>query len=492
MIDLTTKIHDKFTLEFKVGFNTSKNQNLLETNDFVMNTWIFVPNSLDINREKYTKDDFYRDLKSDVRFITPPYSLHDLATDPTLLPNQALAIECHETAADDGDTTNLIHALKMFCAIFKSATRNASQDIIRCGDAIRQIDDSRRFIEDITMVLHNFRKQRDELFTVAHDPKLEEAFDYADEFMSNILEQYTYRLRDALRLGHPEEYSQSEDRFRHTLETERAYRKRQGYLSVESNSESSNSRFVYRASLLKKFAESDLFLHSDKTKDTFLIEQILYSAAAGVAMIFATVASFFFQQRYGNFTFPFLVALVVSYMFKDRLKDWLRLLFAKRVSGRIFDTKTVFHIKKKKIGWSKDSFDFISCDKLIPEVLAQRQRDKLFEQVSGKDEKVILFRKKVRIWRSKLAKVSPFPLRGINDNIRFNITEFVRKMDDPHIPLSGSWEDDGYAVIVGEKNYFLYFVFQFVFEGRTEYKRLAVKCNKNGLFPLSNRTDGSC
>ena len=76
MIDLATKIHDKFTLEFKVGFNT-ETQKPQKFCDFVMNTWIFVPNSLDINASKYSKDDFYRDLKSGVRLITPSYGLQD-------------------------------------------------------------------------------------------------------------------------------------------------------------------------------------------------------------------------------------------------------------------------------------------------------------------------------------------------------------------------------------------------------------------------------
>ena len=71
MIELITKIHDKFTLEFKVGFNTNQEERPTKYSDYVMNTWIFVPNSLDINAAKYSKDDFYRDLKSGVRLITP-------------------------------------------------------------------------------------------------------------------------------------------------------------------------------------------------------------------------------------------------------------------------------------------------------------------------------------------------------------------------------------------------------------------------------------
>ena len=74
MIDLTTKIHDKFTLEFKVGFNTDVAAKPMKYSDFVLNTWIFVPNSLDINAAKYSKENFYRDLKSDQRLITPDYA----------------------------------------------------------------------------------------------------------------------------------------------------------------------------------------------------------------------------------------------------------------------------------------------------------------------------------------------------------------------------------------------------------------------------------
>ena len=118
----------------------------------------------------------------------------------------------------------------------------------------------------------------------------------------------------------------------------------QNYLRIHRESDDGNGRFVYHASLLKKFAESDLFLQSNKSHNTFLIEQIFYSVTAGIAMLFATVTSFFFQQKYGNFTFPFLVALVISYMFKDRIKDLLRMIFAKRLSSRIYDTKTVFRI----------------------------------------------------------------------------------------------------------------------------------------------------
>ena len=45
MIDIKTKIHDRYSIEFKVGFVTRRKT---KKNDFTVGMWIFVPESLDI------------------------------------------------------------------------------------------------------------------------------------------------------------------------------------------------------------------------------------------------------------------------------------------------------------------------------------------------------------------------------------------------------------------------------------------------------------
>ena len=481
MIDLSTKIHDKFTLEFKVGFNTKKSDNKLRYSDFVMNTWVFVPNSLDINAAKYSKDDFYRDLKSGVRLITPSYELHELANNDELLPSQALTANFNDLHAAPEDTLDLTHTIKMYCAIGKSAFRDACFSASQQPDAATRKEACLQFLDDGHKILERFRGLFNQLDNDNATERTRQVFSYGDEFLSNVLEKYTYRLRDAIRINHPEEYPSVEAHFKEVLLDERRYREQKGYLSVKADDPKGNEDFVFRASLLKKFSESDLYLNATKRKNTFLVEQILYSLAAGAAMVVATLSSFFFQQRYGNFTLPFLIALVVSYMFKDRLKDWLRLLFARRVSNKVFDTRTDFRIKGRHIGWSKDSVDFIDSDKIIPEVMQLRSRNPLFAEVSGKDEKVLLFRKKVQLWPNELAKASPYPLKGINDILRYNLTEYTRKMDNPSFPLSGTWEDNAYKPIEGKKVYHITFVIQCVYEGTTEYKRVVVRCDRNGI-----------
>ena len=64
MIEIDTRIHDRYSIELKVGFVTRKK---LRMNDFSLAMWFFVPGSLDINRATYPKDMFYQDVKSNIR-----------------------------------------------------------------------------------------------------------------------------------------------------------------------------------------------------------------------------------------------------------------------------------------------------------------------------------------------------------------------------------------------------------------------------------------
>ena len=78
MININAKKHDNFSVEFKFGFNCTEDG---VPDDFSVNTWMFVPNSLGVNSESYGKTQFYRDVKSNIRLITPMYSLSDIAKD---------------------------------------------------------------------------------------------------------------------------------------------------------------------------------------------------------------------------------------------------------------------------------------------------------------------------------------------------------------------------------------------------------------------------
>ena len=102
------------------------------------------------------------------------------------------------------------------------------------------------------------------------------------------------------------------------------------------------------------------------------MEQIYYSIAAGVAMIFATAVAWATQVRYGNITWPLFIVLVISYMLKDRIKELMRFYFAHKLGNKYYDKKAKIQIGSKDVGIIKEGVDFISFGKTPQEVLKLR------------------------------------------------------------------------------------------------------------------------
>ena len=77
-------------------------------------------------------------------------------------------------------------------------------------------------------------------------------------------------------------------------------------------------------------------------------------------MLFATAVLFVSQSFYGPLTLPVFLALVVGYMFKDRIKEILRVYFSQMVSSVLFDHKTrIYSNPNRPIGICRESFDFV-------------------------------------------------------------------------------------------------------------------------------------
>lgn len=144
MIDIQVRIHDRFSVEFKIGYMVRKD---LKINDFMTNMWIFVPNDLDINSFSYTKNQFYRDVKSNVRLITPIYSLQEVADDLSL-PFMFLEGAFNELVVEP-TKENLVdyeYQIKMFISIVRSAMRREVNDVVKNREKAVRADLVRLYI----------------------------------------------------------------------------------------------------------------------------------------------------------------------------------------------------------------------------------------------------------------------------------------------------------------------------------------------------------
>lgn len=483
MISIQAKKHDNFSIEFKFGFNCKEDG---ARDDFSVNAWIFVPNSLDINPENYGKKQFYRDIKSNVRLITPVYLLRDIALDSSLpLVSLKRALEKIVSAPSQESLDAYEYHLKMFAAIFKSALRDQASHL----SSVKSLESAEYLVEDYTdssrLVLQKFR----DLYRIIDVPTINEKtrglFRLCDEFMSHVVELRTIRIIKTIdeKTDSPI-HTKIRKKFMTLIISEHNYKLSKGY-GVMNEDASHNRELVYHRGMLKKFIESELYISLDKKKDGVAVQQIYYSIAAGVAMIFATAVAWFSQVKYGNITWPLFIVLVVSYMLKDRIKDLLRYYFAHRLGNKYYDKKAVITIGKNCVGEIKEGFDFISEAKTPAEVLNKREKASFVEDESRIfEEKVLLYRKRVTIDNAALAANDDYPMRGINEIMRLHLNRLTHKMDNPEVPIDSIDGNGNIQLHKVEKIYYVNIVFQLQYDEVAEYHHFRISMSRNGVIDI--------
>ncbi|MBR2400612.1 MAG: hypothetical protein IKB03_02485 [Tidjanibacter sp.] len=485
MITIQAKKHDNFSVEFKFGFEGTPET---KSDEFVVNTWIFVPNSLDINPQTYGKDQFYRDIKSNVRLITPVYLLRELS-DRESLPFVSLRRSFERLASMPTveNIENYESQIKMFAAIFKSALRNHSVHTSRSqnpADVVYLTDD---FVAEVRRIVAEYRS----LYQIINVPtvtdKVRNFFLFGDEFMSHIIDVQSVRiLKQIDRLDSPM-LAEVRATLVELMRSEKSYKRGKGYEIVEPGDEASNRALVFRYGLLKKYIESDLYIRLNKKRDGFAIEQIYYSLAAGLAMIFATAVAWFAQLKYGNITGPLFIVLVVSYMLKDRIKDLMRYYFAHRLGNKYHDNKAEVRIHDSKVGLLKEGVDFISEHKTPAEVMDIRGRSSLVEAENKIfEEKILLYRKRVVIDNERLADASVYPVRGVNEILRLHLHRFTQKMDNAEVPVDMLDAEGRVTAVNVQKIYYINMVMQLVDGEDVSYRRFRVVMTRDGILSVED------
>lgn len=484
MIQVIANLYDHYAVEFKIQFLTRKK---IEHNDFEINTWIFIPNSIDINRSTYSKDQFYSDIQSTIRLITPIYILNDIAGEHrSPLTNLTTSIEKMLVENTRTSFKNYEYELQIFLAIFKSAMRDTIAHILTNPLTEDTEFLCQSYLQNIKVIKNKFRMLQQLINSPIIDPKAFELFFFADEFLSNCVIQHTFTLIDFLEKKEEKKFAGIIDAQLKLIKKEWRHKKRKGYLIVDEFDEQNNQRYVFKQSILDKYVESVLSIKSNTKKDGVWREQIYYSLAAGISMIFATGIAFSFQQKYGNFTMPLFVALVISYMLKDRIKELMRFYFAGKLGNKHFDHNTSISLKEKQIGVIKESMDFITEHKVPLPIMKIRNRTSLIEIENRiHDEKILLYRKRVSIDRDKLDQNTAYNFKGINDLLQINFTRFIQRMVNPSTPLFTLTKNkegvEKAAMVYPTKIYFINFIMQIKHQEDTEYKKFRLTCSKKGI-----------
>jgi hypothetical protein len=504
LLDSKISLHDKHRFEIKLDIELAP----ARANVYRVDTYFFVPRALNISPSTYTKEDFYNSAQKYIRFKTPHMSLAMLADSANRLsPLHGVHRKLLPLLAgqhDKGQVDAVLEEMKLMAAIARGAMRDFVRYLLGELDQRRRAsseNDTRltaaqekgtEFLGEVKAFISAMRTLRGQIGSPVIPARLRDAFQLCDEYVSIMLEDYLTALLDGLRESAEvrAKLAALDAELAKVILAQRAYRRAMGYPSV-IKSRGANEVMVYRRSVLKKFVSSVLYLQLAITEWEGW-KQFVYGLAAGVAMLFAATTTVFAQNRYTNKSITFVVIVVISYIFKDRIKDWLKLAFSKGMTRWLADRKADIHdpLTGGKIGFYKEAFSFIRPDQVPPEVHNRRNVDNFSSiEGEGKPERVMKYEKEVTLYPDPILKVHE-RRKDLNDIMRFSIEDFLHQTDDPKVEyLHLNDEGDRLETLHCSRVYHVNMIVRYTSQdssGRLQvsYERVRIVLNREGIIRL--------
>ncbi|MCB0051059.1 MAG: hypothetical protein KDD75_21270, partial [Caldilineaceae bacterium] len=369
-------VHDRFQLELKLGYPLAQGK---ETR-YRIDTYLFAPHSLGVNATSYPQNDFFRDIQHYVRMKTPSFQLRevlDSQRSPLVHAESLLRERGAQLRAGDEDI--LRDSFRILRAVVKSATQNRLAPLVRAPHE-PSAESAGRFgeivlptIGDVDEFQTRYRSLISALLDAGASADCMRAYRLTDESISILIEDLLLRIYQLAPTWLPAtELAGQQAALADRIRAESDYRTEQGYPSVLTKD--TRESYLRRVSALKKFTSSVLWLSTSTRREGTTLEQVLFAIAAGVAMVFATLVAFYAQSIYGQFSLPVFVALVVAYMFKDRIKEQGRTWSSSLLSRHLYDYRTVIETQdgRRQLGNVREKVGYLKAESIPPEVIATR------------------------------------------------------------------------------------------------------------------------
>ncbi|TKB51100.1 hypothetical protein FCL40_00660 [Ferrimonas sediminicola] len=245
---------------------------------------LLLPGVMDLGTESYTSEHFYRNLiqQQTLEPLTPP-SQEELES----LCRQMTLAHRLNSRAFQRLLADLVRAMRIWLAQADShsllALRPSLLRLLRLNPAFE--DESRRKL---------FLLTREQLLFQLHQALLRESLRSGEGPLRRYL-RLTERIAELARVR------------------------------LTHHEAAGREKGLDRLSLGRRIIERPYQLTRRVLKGPKLAEQLIFGLAAAVAMTLATTIAFATQRAFGSFSTPFFLSLVISYIFKDRLKEVGRL-----------------------------------------------------------------------------------------------------------------------------------------------------------------------
>ncbi len=397
------KQRDRQSIELKFRYMLSRElRRNRQTSD--VSIYFFLPYSFNVGPDNYDRSSFYDDLKLYLRFNTPTLTAQELLSRESRISPLVRVERMIRAARREGksiDSRNCVYEGKLLGCIYKSLLRDvfgsaAAVSPLGRETSVSGVRESFKEIRDIARRFHRATSAIEQRVNDA-DPDLVQHMRMIDEHLSLLIEKYAATLFQRLRGGASRELRHQLSRI---IAKEIGYRENAGYPTVIRGrpDEAKLEEHIYREKILKRYASEVLFFDVRRRNTGKGMEQVLYAVAAGIAMIFATGMAFLGQSTYGRLTTSLFIVLVVSYMLKDRMKDFFRDAFRKRLGSHFFDRSARLYDSRhrRKLAIVRERTSFIAETRIDPVVRELRNRG-TFERALARTTAESVFRYHKRI-----------------------------------------------------------------------------------------------
>jgi hypothetical protein len=490
-VDPSMERHDLYDFEAKMDYHLQKN---LEKNKYRISAYFFFPQSLQVTPETYTKENFYADTTTYLRFKTPKMALSGIINESNDL-SPLFQIYHNINKIKDGAVSSevikkIIYELRLLGCILKASLRDQFTIFIKslnpalnCNDIQKTIA---KYLSELKILFAKIIQLGNDLLVSQIPPEIREAYNLTNDYISLHIEQRITKFVD--KMNKKNLFGEFKKDIIVFLEKVQAYRLTiQSHLLLNQNDE--NESFVYWEGILKKYTQSILYLDMERNNEKSRSIQLFYSVAAGIAMFISLFLGLLIANEFEQNSIAFILALVVAYMFKDRIKDNIRFISDKALGMFFSDRRTEIRDPNndKNIGYCKENMSFINWSDVSPEIINIREAsNKSIMEREGKPELVIQYKK---IYEIDTNQIADFHQRhgDINEIFRFNIKHFLQYADDP-ITHEKLWlpEEQKINKVVCNKTYHINIVFKIRFldsEGLevVTFKKVRVIFDQNGI-----------
>jgi hypothetical protein len=487
----TIHLHDDLQFELKLEFSYDVT---LEKNIFSQDFYIFIPGSLHINRETYSKTDFYLDQTNFIRYKTPDFTFEELL-DPSCVKSPLNAIPLMQLT--DEKVEEIIKEIKLFGNIFRSTSRDATLILIKKLEISQETQDfnsfkilNRQFTENIKITHSSFLKIKEQLLEKCSLSVLKDNLKYVDEFITNMIDYYLIGLLEKLRSVKSADLNECDEDICKIIMDEKKHLKSLIPHKKSQTIHEISEMIAYRQGLLQKFMIEALQLKSSRIAVSEQHGPFLGSIAAGLAML---VYMLLFLITWESPTFvihsiPFIVSVVIFYILKDRIKEGVKSYYKSKSGAWFPDFRTkIYSPENALIGELTENFSFV--DKAhIPEDIVKARNVGFHMHLENlhRHETVIRYKREVKLFKTKNK-----PLHELNMIFRYNIHRYLQKASDP-IQFQGTLEEENHHLIVQKipKVYHLNIVMQdstsIKANKKSKIKKFRVIINKRGILQAEN------